>query len=400
MAKNAFTDWDTTASNNTDVGGIGILGTNAVSNFDDALRTIMAQLRSGVDGEVVWASKSGNYSSVANDNNAFHRFTATATITLVAAATLGAGWHYAVSAVGASTVVTIDPNSSETIGGVTTLVIRGGQMAFIICDGTNFQVEIRGTAYATQSGGYTALVGDRATVQRFTAAATLALTAAATLGSSWTLDVVAAGGAVIIDPNGSETINGATTLTLPIGTSAKIICDGSNFFTVFKPCIWEPIGDFAPSAVSALNVTDLSAYRRLWIHGHLYPSTTAGIFIRTSTNNGSSYDSGASDYAYQTLSALGTTVATVANTATAFSISGTTGIITGADNGVQFDVYIDNFNKASQGKFKAACGAVTSGDLVTEQHGRRAQATARNAFSMFPGSGTMTGFVTVEGIRG
>lgn len=47
MAKNSFLDWDTTASNNTDVGGIGILGTNAVNNFDDALRTIMAQLRSG-----------------------------------------------------------------------------------------------------------------------------------------------------------------------------------------------------------------------------------------------------------------------------------------------------------------------------------------------------------------
>lgn len=44
MAKNAVTDWDTTAANNTDVGGINIQGTAPVSNMDDALRTIMSQI--------------------------------------------------------------------------------------------------------------------------------------------------------------------------------------------------------------------------------------------------------------------------------------------------------------------------------------------------------------------
>lgn len=44
MSKNAVTDWDTTAANNTDVGGINIQGTAPVSNMDDALRTIMAQI--------------------------------------------------------------------------------------------------------------------------------------------------------------------------------------------------------------------------------------------------------------------------------------------------------------------------------------------------------------------
>jgi hypothetical protein len=44
MAKNAVTDWDTTAANNTDIGGISIQGTAPVSNFDDAVRTIMAQI--------------------------------------------------------------------------------------------------------------------------------------------------------------------------------------------------------------------------------------------------------------------------------------------------------------------------------------------------------------------
>lgn len=143
MAKNAFTDWDTTASNNTDVGGIGILGTNAVSNFDDALRTIMAQLRSGVDGEVVYAAKSGNYTAVLNDNNAWHRYTANATVSLTAAATLGANWHYYVQADGG--VVTIDPNAAETINGATTLVLQSGQTASVICTGSAFIAVVEGT---------------------------------------------------------------------------------------------------------------------------------------------------------------------------------------------------------------------------------------------------------------
>ena len=61
MAKNAFTDWDTTASNNTDIAGIGILGTNLVSNFDGALRTMMAQLRSGVYAKTETAEFSRGY---------------------------------------------------------------------------------------------------------------------------------------------------------------------------------------------------------------------------------------------------------------------------------------------------------------------------------------------------
>lgn len=399
MAKNTFLDWDTTASNNTDVGGIGILGTNPVSNFDDALRTIMAQLRAGVDGEVVYATKGSNYSSVANDNNAFHRFTATATVTLVAAATLGAGWHYAVSAVGASTIVTIDPNGSETIGGVTTLIIRGGQTAFIVCDGTNFQVEIRGKAYATQSGGYTALVGDKNTAQRFTASATLALTAAATLGSSWTLDVIADGGAVTIDPNGSETINGQTTLSVPNGSSCTIICDGSNFFTVIKPFAWEIIGDFSASTATSIDVTNLGAFRKLRVSGSIQPSALAALTLRTSSNNGSSYDAGASDYSYQAQNSSGTTVQTAAATSTLIALSSSGGV--DASTPYVFEVIIDDFNKAAIMRVLGrGFGTQTSTIQLYSVGGQRSQATARNAIRLLMNSGTITGNVTVEGMRG
>lgn len=83
---------------------------------------------------------------------------------------------------------------------------------------------------STQSGNYTALLADKATSFRFTASATLALTAAATLGSNWWCEVWATNGNVTIDPNGAETINGSATLIVQTGQSAKIFCTGTQFF--------------------------------------------------------------------------------------------------------------------------------------------------------------------------
>ncbi|MDR9808213.1 hypothetical protein [Rhizobium hidalgonense] len=136
MAKNDFLSWDTTPANNADLGGIGILGSNAVKNFDDAFRTLMAQLRRDIDNGVVYAVKTTNYTAVANDNNAVHRFTAAATLSLTAAETLGADWHYTIIADGAD--VTIDPNGAETINGVATIIIANGSSAKIICNGSAF----------------------------------------------------------------------------------------------------------------------------------------------------------------------------------------------------------------------------------------------------------------------
>lgn len=45
MAKDKIADYDASAAGNTDIGGIGIQGTNQVSNFDGAFREIMSQLK-------------------------------------------------------------------------------------------------------------------------------------------------------------------------------------------------------------------------------------------------------------------------------------------------------------------------------------------------------------------
>nr|WP_245495382.1 hypothetical protein [Rhizobium leguminosarum] len=113
-------------------------------------RTIMAILRRDVDGKVVYAAKAGNYTALATDNNAIHRYTATATVTLTAAATLGADWHYTVIADGAD--VTIDPNAAETIDGAATLVVPNGYSAFIICNGSTFFTTKQIALLATKAG--------------------------------------------------------------------------------------------------------------------------------------------------------------------------------------------------------------------------------------------------------
>lgn len=101
MAKNTFNDFDTTASSNTDIAGIDIQGTAAVANFDNALRTLMALLRSGVPGLTLanvltktqtWAKGADVASATAltlgTDGNYFD-ITGTTSITSIT--TIGAG---------------------------------------------------------------------------------------------------------------------------------------------------------------------------------------------------------------------------------------------------------------------------------------------------------------------
>lgn len=91
------------------------------------------------------------------------------------------------------------------------------------------ELEVSGKV-TSQGGAYTALAGDRSKLIRFTADATLTLTAAATLADGWFVEVQADGGAVTIDPNGAETINGAATFALADGESVQLRCNGTSFF--------------------------------------------------------------------------------------------------------------------------------------------------------------------------
>lgn len=104
-------------------------------------------------------------------------------------------------------------------------------------NGDELSVEFVPTVGAAASAGVqdvptssTTLAGlDAGKVMRATVASTFNLTAAATLTNSWYCFVYAQGGDITIDPNGSETVNGKTSLVIEQGDGGGLFCDGSNF---------------------------------------------------------------------------------------------------------------------------------------------------------------------------
>lgn len=106
------------------------------------------------------SNKTAAYTVVAGDIGKVINCSGTTsfTVSLTAAATLGSGfncWIWNTSGT-AAMAVTIDPNSTETIDGLTTIVLRRGEGVQIVCDGTNWQTvsqkEIRGYAENLNSG--------------------------------------------------------------------------------------------------------------------------------------------------------------------------------------------------------------------------------------------------------
>lgn len=110
-----------------------------------------------------------------------------------------------------------------------------------------------GTVFVTKAAGYTAVANDNNAFYEFTAAATLALTAAATLAADWHMTVFANGGAVTIDPNGAELINGAATMVVADGNAAYIICTGTAFKAIpIKPRTFAKGADVASATALTL----------------------------------------------------------------------------------------------------------------------------------------------------
>lgn len=59
MSKNAVTDWDTTSGNNTDIGGINIAEGCPAAGINDAIRTVMAQIKAFLTGAIFYTPNSG-----------------------------------------------------------------------------------------------------------------------------------------------------------------------------------------------------------------------------------------------------------------------------------------------------------------------------------------------------
>jgi hypothetical protein len=87
------------------------------------------------------SNKTAAYTVIAGDNGTVINCTSgTFTVSLTAAATLGAGFNVTIwnTSVTTADAITIDPSGAETIDGVATLILRRGEGMQIVCNGTNW----------------------------------------------------------------------------------------------------------------------------------------------------------------------------------------------------------------------------------------------------------------------
>lgn len=88
-------------------------------------------------------------------------------------------------------------------------------------------------AYLAKTGAYTVTASDKAKLIDCTSGTfTLSFQACASLGADWVTFIRNSGtGTITLDPNASETIDGAATITLPPGTDCAVQCDGTSLRT-------------------------------------------------------------------------------------------------------------------------------------------------------------------------
>lgn len=249
-----------------------------------------------------------------------------------------------------------------------------------------------------KAAGYTAVYADMASMFRFTATATLALTAAATLGANWWCEVKADGGTVTIDPNGSELINGASTYTVYNGQSATIACDDTGFQVISMTGVEEHIRTQTFTAASDVTFTGLSAYRILF--ASLYATVSVDnevVYAQTSVSG--TFSTPVGGYNSQTIQSFSTTVNAINQTGMRITAAiGNADPEAGIANATFFE-----FNQAKP------CFFVSDSFVLNQDAslpvklsigGSRVDSSARDGLRFIPGSGTISGFITLKGIRG
>jgi hypothetical protein len=122
------------------------------------------------------------------------------------------------------------PGSNTAISGIN---LAEGWAPSVVNDAfRQLMADIRGVVTVqSEASTHTIVAADLGNLMRFTGAATANLTAAATIGDNFWCIIKADGGAVTIDPDASETIDGAATLALADGEWAIIWCNGTTWYS-------------------------------------------------------------------------------------------------------------------------------------------------------------------------
>lgn len=126
---------------------------------------------------------------------------------------------------------------------------------------------------------------------------TCPITAAATLKDGWMAYFRATTAIVVtLDPNGSETIDGALTLTLGKGQEGLLVCDGSSFYTVgLVRRVQFPKVSFSAAAQSIATLP--AGFDDYFFETSIQPDTLgSSIQYRLSNDGGATLISAASSY--------------------------------------------------------------------------------------------------------
>jgi hypothetical protein len=139
---------------------------------------------------------------------------------------------------------------------------------------------------SNKTGAYTVVAGDLGAIINCTSGTfTVSLTAAATLGSGFTCTIWNTGtGAITIDPNAAETIDGVTTLILRQGEGTDIVCNGTNWETSYKKTMRGYAENYLSTATRPVATTGNNAIAI----GNSYASGVDS-FAAAIANNTSSY---------------------------------------------------------------------------------------------------------------
>lgn len=284
--------------------------------------------------------------------------------------------------------------------------INGSNKTFATTDAVS-------SGYVSKTANYTVVAGDsRYLIDATSGTWTLSLTAAATLGAGFTFKLRNSGtGVITIDPNASETIDGSTTINVYSGEDFEIVCNGSNFKTVGRQRGWVTIQRSTASASTSMDfvtgIDDAEMDRfEIDIDNYIPATDATALWLRVSTDFGSTWKSGVSDYIYAGFyndSAGG--AATTVNSTGAAQIVISYGSLCGNSTGEQYSGTIKFFNPANTSiykVFKVAGGGYNSTPRSADVNvsGNYIATTAINGVRLLSSSGNMTsGTVTLRGYR-
>jgi hypothetical protein len=144
----------------------------------------------------------------------------------------------------------------------------------------------------------------RGTFYLCTSTFTFGINTVSDLGTNWYIYIRNDGtGIITVDPAGASTIDGVSSITLYPGETVMIVRVGSSSLkTIGRKKGWIPLSSATASASSTIDFTsfinsDFSNYK-FELH-NIVPATDATtLYCRISTDSGSTWKSGASDYAW------------------------------------------------------------------------------------------------------